>query len=250
MATAPPANWSRPRHRTSTALQAAPTRGDSSGSGALTITPPRQAGADGVPSRSRTRSSAGPTRSHVPAMPPPTTRISAPKLTSQGRSAWPSVPMAWPMTASAVLSPLAASRAITSTSTAGPRRGSRLPDRPRADSYAAIIARRLTRSSSGQPSTRSRWAYPCGGTSGPSDTTRPRSRNAEPTPVPSVMPATRSAPRAAQLIHSPMVKADASLTKAMRAGEAGSAARGADPTSTPARASNLPTSRNRPMPTA
>jgi len=45
-----------------------------------------------------------------------------------------------------------------------------------------------------------------------------------------------------------MAKADASLTKTMRAGGTGSADQSAEPTSTLLSASNLPTPWNRPIP--
>ena len=50
--------------------------------------------------------------------------------------------------------------------------------------YAVRIARRETVSSNGRPSWTTRWMLPSGGTVGPEFTGRPRSRNAEPTPVP------------------------------------------------------------------
>ena len=65
-------------------------------------------------------------------------------------------------------------------------------DPPAAAAYAVRIARRETVSSMGRPSWTTRWMLPSGGTVGPEFTGRPRSRNAEPTPVPRVMQTARS----------------------------------------------------------
>ena len=73
-------------------------------------------------------------------------------------------------------------------------------------------APREIRSSTGAPWKGRRYSAPSGGTPAPVRTMRPCSRNAEPSPVPIVIPSARSCPRAAPAHHSPRRNASASFT--------------------------------------